>query len=131
MKTLIIIFALLLSVTAYSQVPIDLQQATNKAAVDSNYITLVSDPTSGNPYKATVGRLFNTSIKTLNDSFNIVGTGNLAIAHGPINYASATATASNIPQGTWKIFKNTATDSIFLYLNDSTTIYRIHLSKFD
>lgn len=47
MKSLIILFVLCLSASAFSQVPIDLQQKTATTTADSAKIMLVADETSG------------------------------------------------------------------------------------
>lgn len=110
MKTLLIFFFCLVGLNLSAQVPIDLHQKQATTTADSTHITLVSNPTTGYPYKSTIGTLFKNHT-------------------GYIYYKATNAVEADIPQGSWKIFKNTATDSIFLYINDSTTIYKVILSK--
>lgn len=93
-----------------AQVPVDLQQKSADAVVDSSHLLLIAHPTTGFPKKATVGTAFKNNT-------------------GYIYYKTSNAEEADIPQGTWKIFKNTVTDSVFLYINDSTTIYKVILSK--
>ena len=110
MKTILLILFCIVGVSAYGQVPIDLHQKQATTTADSTHITLVSDPSTGYPYKSTIGTLFKNHT-------------------GYIYYKTSNAEEADIPQGTWKIFKNTVTDSVFLYINDSTTIYKVILSK--
>lgn len=110
MKYLIFFAFMLIVVAVNAQVPIDLQQKTADVVVDSSHLLLIAHPTTGAPKKATVGTAFKNN-------------------SGYIWYKATNAVEADIPQGSWKIFKNTATDSIFLYINDSTTIYKVILSK--
>lgn len=110
MKYLIFFAFMLIAGAMNAQVPIDLQQKTLDAVADSSHLLLVAHPTTGAPKKATIGTVVKNNT-------------------GYVNYKSSNASASDVPQGYFKIFKNTTTDSIFLYINDSTTIYKVHLSK--
>lgn len=110
MKAIFIFILCVFGLTCSAQVPVDLHQKTATTTADSTHITLIANPTTGYPYKSTVGTLFKNHT-------------------GYIYYKATNAVEADIPQGTWKIFKNTATDSVFLYINDSTTIYKVILSK--
>lgn len=101
-----------------------------KPVIDSNYIFAIANPSSGFPYKATVGGLvnsyFSSALKTVNDS-SLVGIGNIQINHGYLRYATNDPTIDSIPVGTFKIYKNFVTDSVHLYINDSTSFIKIPL----
>ena len=110
MKSLIILFVLCLSASAFSQVPIDLQQKTATTTADSAKILLVANETSGAPYKSTVGTLFKNHV-------------------GYIFRKTSNASTSDVPANKWMVWKNTNTDSVFLYVRDSATLYKINLTK--
>lgn len=110
MKYLIFFLFMLVAGAVKAQVPIDLQQKTADVVVDSTHLILIANPTTGAPKKATIGTAFKNNT-------------------GYIYYKATNAAAADVPQGSWKIFKNTATDSIFLYINDSSTVYKVILSK--
>lgn len=110
MKYLIFFVFMLICGAVSAQVPIDLQQKTADAVADSTHLLLVAHPTTGAPKKATIGTVFKNNT-------------------GYIYYKATNPAVGDIPQGSWKIFKNTDTDSIFMYINDSTTLYKVILSK--
>lgn len=110
MKTLIILFALCLSVSAYSQVPIDLQQKTATTTADSAKIMLVSDETTGAPYKSTIGTLFKNHT-------------------GYIFKKATNPVLADIPINMWQVVNVTSTDSVFLFVRDSAALYKINLTK--
>lgn len=110
MKYLIFFAFMLIAGAMNAQVPVDLQQKTMDAVVDSSHLLLIAHPTTGAPKKTTVGTAFKNNT-------------------GYIYYKATNAVVGDIPQGSWKIFKNTDTDSLFLYINDSTTLYKVNLTK--
>lgn len=110
MKYLIFFVFMLICGAVSAQVPIDLQQKTLDATVDTSHLLLIAHPTTGAPKKATVGTMLKNNTQQ-------------------INYKATNAAVGDVPQGYFRIFKNTATDSIFLYINDSTTLYKVILSK--
>lgn len=109
MKTILIFLFCIAGFTASAQLN-TLHHLTATTTADSTYIVPVAHASTGYPAKSTIGTLFKNHT-------------------GYIYYKATNAVEADIPQGSWKIFKNTATDSIFLYINDSTTIYKVILSK--
>lgn len=111
MKYLIFFAFMLIAGAMNAQVPIDLQQKTPDNVADSTHLLMVAHPTTGFPKKATIGTVFKNNA-----------------VFGRINYLNANPDTTDVTLGEFKLFINTATDSIFFMIRDSTGLIRYEVA---
>lgn len=111
MKALIFFFFLFAGLPLFAQVPIDLHQRTPDNVADSTHLVLVSHPTTGLPKKATIGTVFKNNA-----------------VFGRINYLNANPDTTHVTMGEFKLFINTATDSIFFMIRDTSGLIRYEVA---